>query len=242
MFEAAACGHSLREARDVHGEFAQEASDVVCGGLALYIRAEREDHLGGFFVADSDEQFSDTEVLRADMIERGDASAERVVAPAKYARAFEREDIGGLLDDAEQRAVAVRVRAKIAQFSGGEVAAARARMDLLGYALDRAGDVARAGVPLLHHPQSDALGAARADAGHPLEFGDERLDGCRVRDAFHDEGCSTRASLGATTAVIRCLQNKFAARNAPVRKVSFAFAGTSVTSFALLRNGRAPSA
>ena len=100
-----------------------------------------------------------------------------MIAPAKDAGAFKREDVGGLLDDAEQRAVAVRIRAKITQLRSGEVTAARARMDVLGYALDRGGYVARAGVPPLHHPQRDAHGAARADAGHPLEFSDERLNG-----------------------------------------------------------------
>src|SRR4051812_34703747 len=104
---------------------------------------------------------------------------------AKSAGAFQRQDVGWLLDDAEQRRVALGISADFAERLGGEETAARAEPDLRGGIGERAHDFLRAGVAVLDHPERDALGAARADAGHALELRDQVLERGRVFSAFH---------------------------------------------------------
>ena len=127
----------------------------------------------------------DAELVGADVLERGDAAAERVVKAAKGAGAFQRQDVGRLLDDAEERRVAVGVGADFAERAGREEAAARAEADLRDGVGEGADDFLRAGVAVLHHPEGDALGAARADAGHALQLRDEVLERGGVFSAFH---------------------------------------------------------
>jgi len=108
-----------------------------------------------------------------------------VVAAAEDAGAFEGEDFGGLLDDADEGGIAGGVGAELAKRLGGEEAAAGAGADGRGDFADGAGNLPRAGVARLDHPEGDALGAAGADAGHALQLGDESADGGGVFGTLH---------------------------------------------------------
>ena len=74
----------------------------------------------------------DREILGADAVERRQRAAEHVVAAAKRAGAFERPEIGELLDDADRRAVAPRVAADRARLDRVEIAADRTGPDRVG--------------------------------------------------------------------------------------------------------------
>ena len=134
------------------------------------------------------EQPVDRKVFRADVIERGEPPAERVVTALEDARAFEREDVGRLFDDAERRVGAGLVAADLAGVLRGEKAAVTAGAHLGGVFEHGLGHLpATAAFPAVgaHQPESDALGAAGSDAGQTLELDDEALERFRVVDSAH---------------------------------------------------------
>src|SRR5207249_4704797 len=105
--------------------------DVIRRGLALDIRAERQDYFGRMLASHSANQCGDSQIVGADVIERGDASSERMILPAENARPFNRQNVGWLLDHAEQGIVAIRRSAEIAERFGSKEAALWAGMDLV---------------------------------------------------------------------------------------------------------------
>ena len=54
--------------------------NVVRGGLTFHIRAQGEDDFRWHFGARPDEQFADAELLRTDVVQRSEASAEDMVS------------------------------------------------------------------------------------------------------------------------------------------------------------------
>ena len=82
-------------------------------------------------VADPLDEPADAQVAGLDAVERRERAAEHVVEPAVLVRPLEREHVDGLLDDADDRAVAPRVRADAAELLLGQVAALAARPDAL---------------------------------------------------------------------------------------------------------------
>ena len=69
--------------------------------------------------------------LGLDAVERRERAAEHVVEPAVLRRPLERDEVDGLLDDADRRPVAPRVGADRAELLLGEVAALAAEADAL---------------------------------------------------------------------------------------------------------------
>ena len=82
-------------------------------------------------------QLVDPQVLGLDAVERRERAAEHVVEAAVLARPLERDEVDGLLDDADRRAVATGVEADRAQLVLGEVAALAAEADALLHVHDR---------------------------------------------------------------------------------------------------------
>jgi hypothetical protein len=78
----------------------------VGGCLAFDIGAEGEDDFVGEFECDASDELIDTELVRADMVERGEATAEGVVEAGKDAAAFQWEDVCGMFNDADFLAMA----------------------------------------------------------------------------------------------------------------------------------------
>src|SRR5918999_2892395 len=94
-------------------------------------------------------------------------------------RALEREEIDGLLDDADDRSVTPLVAADPADLVFGQVAALAAETNAFLHVGDRAGERARL---VLRRPQEverEALRGARADPGQTGQLRDEVLDGGR---------------------------------------------------------------
>ena len=125
-FEAAAGWEPLGDARDDDGFLAEEAREIICGGLAFDVRPESEDDLAGEFGVDTREELLDAQLLGAYVVEGGEPAAEGVVAATVNAGALERENVGGLLDDAEQLRVSGWVGADLTDGASGEKGASLA--------------------------------------------------------------------------------------------------------------------
>ena len=118
-------------------EPAQQFGDVQRGRLAGRGRVGREDDLGHPARLDPAQQLGDLQVLGVDPVDRREGAAEHVVEAAVLVGALDRDHVGGLLDHADRRAVAVGVRADPAERALGEVEAALAEADLLLHLADR---------------------------------------------------------------------------------------------------------
>ena len=140
MLEPPARRQALRDAGDFRRFSAQHVGEVVRGGLALNIGAEREDDLhlpvAGIH---SPHQLRDMQVFRGNAVERGKLPAEAMVAPLERAGALQRQHIGRLLNDAKQRVITLRIITDPTALAGGEKSAHRAWDDRFVGANERSG-------------------------------------------------------------------------------------------------------
>jgi predicted enzyme related to lactoylglutathione lyase len=116
-------------------------------------------------------------MLRIDAVDRREGAAEDVVEPAELARPLDRDQVDGLLDDADDRVVAARVEADRAALFLGEVAALVAEANAFLDVLDRGRERERFVLRPLQEVECEAVRSAGADAGQAGELRDEILHG-----------------------------------------------------------------
>ena len=109
-------------------------------------------------------------------VDRRERPAEHVVEPAVLVGALDRDHVGGLLDDADQRAVAPRVLADLAARALGEVEADLAEADLLLHLADRVGERRRVGVLGAQDVKGEPLRGPLADPRELRQLGDQAVD------------------------------------------------------------------
>ena len=118
----------------------------------------------------------DPEIAGLDAVQRRERSAEDVVEATVLVRPLEREDVDGLLDDADHRPVAARVGANAAERLLGQVAALAARTDSRLDLRDRRADGVRLVGGRREDVEREPLRRARADPGKAGELRDEVVD------------------------------------------------------------------
>ena len=170
----------MRDAGEGNAKRREDFGEVVRRRLAFDIGAERENHLGRAIFFDPPEKRIDAELLGTDVVERREASTQRVVKPAKNAAAFERENIGRLLDDAEFFALPRGLRADAAQFLLRKKSALATGMNRGGCRADGLGELRGAGVFVTQQPKGAAFRAAWPQAGKTAKFAGELVERCRV--------------------------------------------------------------
>jgi len=94
----------------------------------------------------------------------GESSPEGMVAPPENPGAFQRQDVGGRLDDAEFSATARLVPAEGTLLLFGEESAKAAGTKGFPGPSDGAGQLLGLGIGGAEHPEGDPLGTARTDA------------------------------------------------------------------------------
>ena len=91
-------------------------------------------------------------------------------------RALDREEVGGLLHDADDRAVAASVEADRAELLLGQVSALTAEADALLDLANRVGERDRLLLRDAQKVEREPLRRAGADAGQARELGDQVVD------------------------------------------------------------------
>ena len=119
----------------------------------------------------------DAQVARVDAVDRRQRAAEDVVEAAVLGRSLDREQVDGLLDDADDRAVAARVEADRAHLVLGEVAALAAEAHALLHVLDRLGERERLVLRRAQEMEREALRRPRPDPGQARQLRDEIVHG-----------------------------------------------------------------
>src|SRR5581483_5239375 len=89
-------------AREGYRFASQKLNQVTGGGFAFHVGRQSENDFRNLFAIDAFQQFPDSQILRTDVIERRDFSAQRMVAAAKSASFFQRQNVRRLFHDAEQ--------------------------------------------------------------------------------------------------------------------------------------------
>jgi hypothetical protein len=138
------------------------------------------------------DELGDLQVLGIDAVDRREGAAQHVVEPAELVGALDGNDVAGLLDDADDRAVAPLVLADAAARALGEVEAHLAEADLLLHLADRVGEGVGALGVLAEDVEGQPLGAALADSGKLRELGDQAVDGARVHGRPRYNGGQTK--------------------------------------------------
>ena len=172
VLEVAADGEAAREPRH-GGAVAQPVGEVRGGRLARHVRVRREHHLADLTLGDALEQLVDAQVLRLDPVERRERAAEHVVEAAVLVGALERDHVDGLLDDADDRAVAAGVEADPAELLLGQVAALAAEANALLHLLDRRRQRERLVLRRREDVEREPLRGARADPRQARQLRDE---------------------------------------------------------------------
>ena len=116
-------------------------------------------------ILDPREQRPDAELLRANVIQGSEPSAEDMVAAFEEARSLKRENVGGLLDDADLPAAAVFVLTDLTTFLRGKEAADGAGAKVFSRVSKRSGQLERPCVFRRSQPESDTFRGARSDPG-----------------------------------------------------------------------------
>ena len=122
------------------------------------------------------QQLLDPQLLGPDALDRRDRALEHVVPAGELVGALDRDDVAGLLDDAEHGGVAPVVEAVAAELALGDVEAPPAPGDPLLRLGDRPGEPVGVLGRGLQEVERDPLRRLRADAGQAAELVDERLD------------------------------------------------------------------
>lgn len=180
VFESAAGWEAVGDAGDWNSERLEDLDEVVRGGLAFDIGTEGEDEFGGVLRADALDEGGDAELGGADVVEGGEAAAKGVVEAAEGPATLEGQNVGGLLNDAEFSALAIRVAADAAKWAGGEKSALAAGLNFGGGMADRLGELGRACILVAEEPEGAALRAAGAETREAAEFAGECVERGRI--------------------------------------------------------------
>ena len=121
-------------------------------------------------------QVRHVEVLGVDAVERGDDPAQNVVEAVEDPRAFEDEDVPGLLDHAEATAVTARVGADGAEFALGQAVTAGAVAQIAHHGEKGLAEGTGLGLGAVEGVEGQALGRLGTDAGQARKLADETVE------------------------------------------------------------------
>ena len=185
VFEVASDGHAHGDAGDAQAQGFEEAADVGGGGLALGVGVGGEDDLADLDAlvalgAQARQEVREAEVFGAEAAQGRERPVQDVVEAVVAARLLDGDEVVGLLDDADHRAVAPGRGAEAAGLNVGQVVADRAGDDLALDLFERRDEALHV---RLRHPQDvegEPLRRLVPDAGQALELVDQLGDGLGV--------------------------------------------------------------
>ena len=120
---------AMGNSRYLHTELGQALAQVMTGGVAFDIRAERDDHLVRRPAGQALLELSHPQLLRANAVHRRNLAAKHVVMTSERTGLFDIQNIDRTLDDADGSLVTRRVGANAARRFLGQAAALRALDD-----------------------------------------------------------------------------------------------------------------
>lgn len=182
VFESAAGREPVGDPGEGDAGGFEEFDEVVGCRLAFDIRAQREDNFGGLAGARSFEERLNSELVGADVVQGSQPTSERVVEAAERAGFFDREDVGGLLDDADFTPAARGLEADLAEVFRRKETALVAGMDGGRGRCQCLSELGGPGIFVRQNPKGDPFGAAGSDTREAAQLARELEKRCRVVD------------------------------------------------------------
>ena len=124
-----------------------------------------------------------------------------MIAAAKSACLFQRQNVGRLLDNAEQFFRARVVSADFTKIRCREETALHTGMDPGPRLGDGASDALGLLIARLHHPKRDAFGRPRPDAGHLAQLDDQLAQGGGIFGSFQSQTSGSATGAGSPTTI-----------------------------------------
>ena len=169
VFEFAAKRHAACNRGDLHAERSQFFGDVKNGRFAFDGWADGQNRLADFAVFDAADEAFDVQFRRADAFDGRNNAAQNMIKPSKLARLLDGHDVADAFNDADDRAVAARVGANIADVVVADIVANRAVFDAISHRFERVGEVFSNGRVLFDEMQNEAQGRFFANARQARE-------------------------------------------------------------------------
>src|SRR6266404_5950325 len=176
VLEIAADRQAARESCHAHSA-AQTVGEVRRGRFAGHVRVRCEHDFLHAVALDAVHELVDAQMCGLDTVEGRQRAAEHVVQAAVLRRPLDRDEVDGLLDDADDRVVAALVTTDRADLLLGEVAALVAEAHTLLYVVDRVGERLRLLLRHLEEMERESLPGPASDAGQARQLRDEIVDG-----------------------------------------------------------------
>src|SRR5262245_4497357 len=124
-----------------------------------------------------------------------------MVAAAKSARPFQRQNVGRLLDDAEQFFQARVVSTDFTKIRCREKTALNTGMNPGSHLGDGASDTFGLVIARLHHPKRDAFSRPRTDAGHLAQLDNQLAQGGGIFGSFQSRASGSATGAASASAI-----------------------------------------
>lgn len=173
VFKVTTDRQAIGDARHRNVKVLQQPGQVHGGSFAFDRGAGGQDDLADTFEPCG--KPVERQLVGSDAIHGREGAVQHVVQPVILAAALQGQHISGLLDHADEAAVAQGIRADRARLLAGihDVQADRAGGEAAFRLEDRLGKVTDLVLRLAEQVEGEPLGALGSDAGQPAEFPDE---------------------------------------------------------------------
>ena len=173
VFQFATQRHAVGQTRRPHVRRTRKLRQIVRRGFAFHGGVGGDDHFLDLAFAQALGQAIETELFRAQAIERRQTTQQHEVLAAKAGGLFDGGQFGGRLHHAQHLAIAAAAGAQVAHRRLAEIAAARAVADLAHGLLHHLGQALAAFAVALQQMEGHTLRTLAAHAGQATQRFDE---------------------------------------------------------------------
>jgi hypothetical protein len=175
----------MRDACDRNSQRSEDLGKIIGGSFTFNVGAQGENDFRDRLVPDPREQGTDAELLGANVIQGREPSSQDMVAAFEKACSLNRENVGGLLDDAYFPAGAVFVLTDLTTLLRGKEAAEGAGTEVFSRGSEDFRQLERPCVFRGSQPESDTFGGARSDSGKASQLTGEVAERFRIINRLH---------------------------------------------------------
>jgi len=172
VLQIAAHRQAARDAGDLRPEGGNQFFQIHRRRLALNVGIGGDDDFLDRPIETRQQGF-DVEIIGTDAVQRRQPASEDMIQGGEIFGFFKRDNVAGLLDDADDRPVAGLAGANGARVGFGNIAAGRARADFFLDDQDRFGQFPRLVRAHLKNMEGQPPGGLATDAGQTRQKGDQ---------------------------------------------------------------------
>ena len=185
MFQPSPGRKPVRDACDRNFQRSEDLGKIIGGSFTLNVGAQGENDFRDRLILDPREQGTDPELLWANVIQGRESSSQNMVASFEKACSLNRENVGGLLDEAHLPAGAVFVLADLTTLLRGKESAKGAGTEVFSRGAEGFRQLERPCVFRRSQPESNTFRGARSDSGKAPQLTGEVGERLRIINRLH---------------------------------------------------------